>query len=110
VHRVVAASPGVSEPNAGYCPDSRAAPVAQTLWLLGRRCVGFHVRWAGSCRRIARWVRSKTDTSIVKWGRVLVVLAAASGNDVATIDRAGRDEPISLRALAKKALHRDSNR
>jgi hypothetical protein len=58
--------------------------------------------------RIARWGRSKTDTSIVKWRRALVVLASAGGNDVATIDRAGPDQPVSLRAPAKKALHRDS--
>ena len=40
--------------------------------------------------------------------QVLVVLASAGGNDMASIDRAGPDQPVSLRTLAKRALHRGS--
>ena len=59
--------------------------------------------------QIARWGRSKTDTSIVKWRRALLVLVLASpgSKDVATTARAGPDQPVSLRALARKALLRD---
>ena len=42
-------------------------------------------------QRIVRRGGGKTDRSIVKWRRALVVLASASGNDVAAIARAGAD-------------------
>jgi Asp-tRNA(Asn)/Glu-tRNA(Gln) amidotransferase A subunit family amidase len=43
--------------------------------------------------RIARWGRSETDTSIVKWRRALVALASSGGNGVATIARLVHTSP-----------------
>ena len=43
--------------------------------------------------RIVHWGGGKTDKSIIKWRRALVALASAGGNDVATIARAGLDQP-----------------
>jgi hypothetical protein len=58
--------------------------------------------------KIARWGRSKTCISIVKWRRALIVLTSNVGNDVATIARVDLDRHVSLRVLTKKAQHRGS--
>ena len=61
--------------------------------------------------RIARWGRSETDTSIVKWRRALVVLASSGGmvwRSSPGWSTPAQDVLGQSRALATKALHRDS--
>ena len=48
-------------------------------------------------QRIVRRGGGKTDRSIVKWRRALVVLASAGGNDVATIARLVQTSPDRVR-------------
>jgi transposase len=52
-------------------------------------------------RQLQRIVRrgGKTDKSIVKWRRALVVLASAGGNDVATIARLVQTSPDRVREM-----------
>jgi len=50
-------------------------------------------------QRIVRRGGGKTDKSIVKWRRALVVLASAGGNDVATIARLVQTSPDRVREM-----------
>jgi transposase len=50
-------------------------------------------------QRIVRRGGGKTDRSIVKWRRALVVLASAGGNDVATIARLVQTSPDRVREM-----------
>jgi transposase len=60
-------------------------------------------------QRIVRRGGGKTDKSIVKWRRALVVLASAGGNDVATIARLVQTSPDRVRemihAFNDKGMH-----
>lgn len=52
-------------------------------------------------RQLQQVVRrgGKTDRSIVKWRRAMVVLASAGGNDVATIARLVQTSPDRVREM-----------
>src|SRR6516164_11766348 len=50
-------------------------------------------------QRIVRRGGGKTDRSIVKWRRALVVLASAGGNDVAVIARLVQTSPDRVREM-----------
>lgn len=50
-------------------------------------------------QRIVRRGGGKTDRSIVKWRRALVVLASAGGNDVATIADLVQTSPDRVREM-----------
>src|SRR5215213_10512578 len=58
-------------------------------------------------RELQRIVRrgGKSDRSIVKWRRAMVVLASAGGNDVAVIDRLVQTSPDRVREM----IHRFNN-
>jgi transposase len=50
-------------------------------------------------QRIVRRGGGKTDRSVVKWRRALVVLASGGGNDVATIARLVQTSPDRVREM-----------
>src|SRR5579871_5861897 len=50
-------------------------------------------------QRIVRRGGGKSDTSVVKWRRALVVLASAGGNDVAVIARMVQTSPDRVREM-----------
>src|SRR4249919_2927092 len=58
-------------------------------------------------RELQRIVRrgGKSDRSIVKWRRAMVVLASAGGNDVATIARLVQTSPDRVREMIHRFNH-----
>src|SRR6516165_7233449 len=57
-------------------------------------------------QRIVRRGGGKSDTSVIKWRRALVVLASAGGNDVAVIARMVQTSPDRVREM----IHRINER
>ena len=57
------------------------------------------MRRAGQLQRIVRRGEGRSEKSIVKWRRAMVVLASAGGNDVAVIARLVQTSPDRVREM-----------